>query len=159
VPGLVDSKVTRAALVIDFIDEALICSFGSPEEVPEALIVRSDNGSQFMASSVEQNLKGWGVHRQKTPFHCPEENSVIEGFMRTMKEECLWQQNLKTQEDGEKVLSEWIPLSNIMWRHQSLDHLTPVEYQNEFTHLQPEVLSSLTYGEHYIQYIIELPQE
>mgnify|MGYP005845443179 CR=1 FL=1 len=136
------SKVTTATVVNDVIDEAIISRFGTPEEVPEGLIVRSDNGPQFTANPVENNLKRWGVHRQKTPFHCPEGNSVVERFMRTMKEECLWQHHLKTIEDVEKVLLAWIPRYNTMRRHQSLHYLTPVEYRNKFTQHQPEVLRS-----------------
>ena len=136
------SKVTTASVVNDVIDEALVSRFGSPEGVPEALIVRSDNGPQFTANSVEQNLKRWGVHRQKTPFHCPEGNSVVERFMRTMKEECLWQHHLRTLKDVEKILSEWIPRYNTMRRHQSLGYLTPEEYRQKFTQNQPKVLRS-----------------
>lgn len=136
------SKVTTAAVVNDVIDEAIIGRFGTPEGVPDDLVVRSDNGPQFTARSVEENLKRWGVHRQKTPFHCPEGNSVVERFIRTMKEECLWQHHLKTLDDVERVLSEWIPRYNTMRRHQSLGYLTPVEYRKVFTKHQPKVLRS-----------------
>jgi len=96
------SMTTTAAVVNDVIDEALIGNFGTPEEVPEELVVRSDNGPQFTARSVDENLKRWGVHHQKTPYHCPEGNSVVERFIRTMKEECLWQHHLKTIKEFNK---------------------------------------------------------
>ena len=136
------SKVTTAAVVNDVIDEAIISRFGTPQGVPEALVVRSDNGPQFTAHAVQDNLRRWGVHHQKTPFHCPEGNSVVERFMRTLKEECLWQHHLNTLEDVEIVLSWWIPRYNTMRRHQSLGYLTPKEYRHKFTQHQPKVLRS-----------------
>jgi len=136
------SKITTASVVNDVIDQALISRFGTPEEIPEDLVVRSDNGPQFTARAVEENLKRWGVHRQKTPFHCPEGNSVVERFIRTLKEECLWQHHLKTLEDVERVLADWIPRYNTMRRHQSLGYLTPAEYRNAFTNYVPKVLRS-----------------
>ena len=136
------SKVTTAAVVNDVIDEAILSRFGMPEEVPKGLAVRSDNGPQFTAHAVQENLKRWGVHPQKTPFHCPEGNSVVERFMRTLKEECLWQHHLNTLEDVERILSEWIPRYNTQRRHQSLGYLTPAEYRKNFTFSQPEVLRS-----------------
>lgn len=136
------SKVTTATVVNDVIDEAILSCFGTPEEVPKALVVRSDNGPQFTAHAVQKNLKRWGVHHQKTPYHCPEGNSVVERFMRTLKEECLWQHHLNTLEDVEGVLSEWIPRYNTRRRHQSLGYLTPAEYRKAFTLSQPEVLRS-----------------
>jgi putative transposase len=136
------SKVTTAAVVNDVIDEAIISRFGTPEGVPEALVVRSDNGPQFTAHAVQDNLRRWGVHHQKTPFHCPEGNSVVERFMRTLKEECLWQHHLNTLEDVERVLSAWIPRYNTQRRHQSLGYLTPAEYRKKFTLSLPKVLRS-----------------
>ncbi|MBW2309268.1 MAG: IS3 family transposase [Deltaproteobacteria bacterium] len=136
------SKITTAAVVNDVIDEAIISRFGTPEGVPEALVVRSDNGPQFTAHAVQDNLRRWGVHHQKTPFHCPEGNSVVERFMRTLKEECLWQHHLNTLEDVERALSAWIPRYNTRRRHQSLGYLTPAEYRKKFTLSQPEVLRS-----------------
>jgi len=138
------SKATTAAVVNDVIDEAIVSRFGTPEGVPKALVVRSDNGPQFTARAVQDNLRRWGVQHQKTPFHCPEGNSVVERFMRTMKEECLWQHHLNTLEAVERALSAWIPKYNTMRRHQSLGYMTPEQYRIKFTRHRPQVLRSQT---------------
>jgi len=70
-------------------------------------------------------------------LYCPEGNSVVERFIRTVKEECLWQHHLKTLEDVERVLSEWIPRYNTMRCHQSMGYLIPVEYRIVFTKHEP----------------------
>ena len=67
---------------------------------------------------------------------------MVERFIRTLKEECFWQYHLKTLEDVERILAEWIPRYNAQRRHQSLGYLTPAEYRKAFTLSQPEVLHS-----------------
>ena len=51
--------------------------------------IRTDNGRQFVCGQVKDFCEKRGiVHTTSRPGH-PEENSVVERFMRTLREECL----------------------------------------------------------------------
>jgi transposase InsO family protein len=51
--------------------------------------IRTDQGSEFKAWSVQQYLEAEGIeHRLNTPY-CPEENGKIERFHRTLNEKCV----------------------------------------------------------------------
>lgn len=51
--------------------------------------IRTDQGREFRATSVQQYLKVQGIiHRLNTPY-CPEENGKIERFHRTLNEKCI----------------------------------------------------------------------
>lgn len=51
--------------------------------------IRTDQGKEFTAFSVQQHLATLGIlHRMNTPY-CPEENGKIERFHRTLNEKCV----------------------------------------------------------------------
>lgn len=51
--------------------------------------IRTDQGKEFIARSVQHHLATLGIdHRKNTPY-CPEENGKIERFHRTLNEKCI----------------------------------------------------------------------
>jgi transposase InsO family protein len=51
--------------------------------------IRTDQGKEFVATSVRHYLAACGIeHRMNTPY-CPEENGKIERFHRTLNEKCV----------------------------------------------------------------------
>ena len=53
----------------------------------------------------------------------------MERFIRTLKEECVWQHRFKNLREAEEVITQWIKFYNQERRHSRLGYMTPVEYR------------------------------
>lgn len=66
-----------------------------------------------------------------TPY-TPEENGLIERFIRSFKEECAWLNNFTSIEQARSVVAPWIDWYNRQRPHQALGYKAPAEYQQTF---------------------------
>ena len=55
----------------------------------EGIIIRNDNGSQFLAHNVRQYLQGKNITQEFTHIATPEENAYIESFHSNISRELL----------------------------------------------------------------------
>jgi len=55
----------------------------------------------------------------------PECNGIIERFMRTLKEECLYLHDFATLEEARRVLGEFITRYNTQWLIERHGHRPP----------------------------------
>jgi putative transposase len=67
-----------------------------------------DNGSIFLAKEYWDELKRLGIEPEFTPYRCPSANGIVERFIKTLKEECIWQYTFKTPREAEEVIGNWI---------------------------------------------------
>jgi len=111
------------------LQDAVLNSYKDVRSVPKGLRLRTDNGSIFLAKSYWDELKRLGIEPEYTPYSCPQANGIAERFMRTIKEECIWQHRFNTLQEAELVISEWIKFYNNQRRHSRLGYLTPVQYR------------------------------
>ncbi|NKB80774.1 MAG: transposase [Nitrospirales bacterium] len=63
--------------------------------------------------------------------YTPEQNGLIERFFRSLKEECVWQQQFESFEEGQKAINRWIRWYNEGRPHQALQYRSPRQYRNE----------------------------
>ena len=97
--------------------------------------VRTDNGKEFIATSVREYLRTHDIeHRLNTPY-CPEENGKIERFHRTLNEKCLrfgFHPNLSHDEFQYK-LDLFLHYYNFKRRHRGLgmEGFTPFQKLQE----------------------------
>jgi putative transposase len=68
--------------VITFLSEALL-----DYRYPESAVIRSDNGSQFIAKKFREYLGLKGVQQEFTHVATPEENANIDAYHSILKEE------------------------------------------------------------------------
>ena len=106
----------RALESVTALEDAIISRFGSFEEIPEDLCIRTDNGSIFLADAYQKCLKITGINQEFTPYHCPSANGVIERWMKTFKE-------------AEAEISTWIKYYNQQRMHSRLGYQSPNEYE------------------------------
>ncbi len=90
--------------------------------------LRTDNGSAFGAASFVAEVARQGLRLTKTFYRSPEGNAIVEGFFRTLKEECVWQHQFESFDEAERVISQWIRFYNEQKPHSALGYLTPKEY-------------------------------
>lgn len=92
--------------------------------------IRTDQGSEFRALSVQAYLREHGIeHRLNTPY-CPEENGKIERFHRTLNEKCVVGMYPKDSLDTlQYKLTLFLQYYNYQKRHRGLgmEGMTPMK--------------------------------
>lgn len=64
-----------------------------------------------------------------TSFNSPKGNAETERFMRTLKEEWFWLEEVSSLNEAQKRLSAWIGFYNNHYLHLALGYRTPQEYE------------------------------
>ncbi|MFA4902405.1 MAG: integrase core domain-containing protein [Desulfobaccales bacterium] len=64
-----------------------------------------------------------------TSFNSLKGNAETERFIRTLKEECLWLEEVSSLNEAQKRLSAWIGFYNNHYLHSALGYRSPQEYE------------------------------
>ncbi len=102
---------------------------------PESVVIRSDNGSQFIAKSVREYLGLIGVEQEFTHVATPEENAHIEAYHGILKKEVFQRIDYRTFGEVEQILKRYVIFYNNERLHGLLGRITPVEKWNSDKHL------------------------
>lgn len=94
----------------------------------ESLELRSDNGCHYGAKIFKDELRRLGINHTRTMVNTPKGNSVIERFFRSLKEECVWQNQFKNFEQAKEAVDHWIEQYNSRRPHQALGYETPQNF-------------------------------
>ena len=117
----------RAQEVIEVLDEAVLERF--PEGVRGAgLKIASDNGSAFLAESVQSLARDMEMELMHTRIRYPEGNGRCERVIRTVKEEEVWLNQYETLEEARERIAAFIEFYNHERIHSSLGYLSPRQY-------------------------------
>ncbi|MEM7173632.1 MAG: IS3 family transposase [Pseudomonadota bacterium] len=117
-----NAKTAEAAL-----EEALIHRFGHLGKVLAPLALRSDNGLVFSSKRFTETVKAYGLTQEFITPYTPEQNGLIERFIRTIKEECIWQHHFENLAHARQVIGQWIRHYNTERPHQALGYQTPAQ--------------------------------
>lgn len=102
---------------------------------PESVVIRSDNGSQFIAKSVREYLGLIGVNQEFTHVATPEENAHIEAYHGILKKEVFQRFEYNTFGEIEQILKRYMVFYNNVRLHGLLGRITPMEKWNKDKHL------------------------
>jgi putative transposase len=91
------------------------------------LIHHSDKGSQYASDTYTQTLEDYGIRISM----CEEvyENTHIERINETVKNQYLERMNIKTYQELKQKLNQVIKTYNNLRPHQSLNKMTPIQYE------------------------------
>lgn len=94
--------------------------------------VQTDNGSEF-EKYFKEAIKGLNLTHLFSYPHNPKTNGYVERFNWTIQDEFLFtcEDLLLYPNEFEKKLSEWMVYYNQTRPHQSLDYLSPYQYQEK----------------------------
>jgi putative transposase len=101
------------------------------KDVARGLAVRCDWGPQYIADAWIQEVKWLGITISPSYVGEPECNGIIERFMRTLKEQCLYLHRFQTLEEARRVIAEFIERYNREWLIERLDYRTPAQARAE----------------------------
>jgi putative transposase len=95
------------------------------KDVARGLAIRSDWGPQYVADAFRAELAWLGITHSPSFVGEPECNGVIERFMRTLKEQCVWLHRFATLDEARVIIGAFIERYNHEWLIERLDHRTP----------------------------------
>jgi len=105
---------------------------GKPEKI------RSDNGPEFIAGAISEWCKASGIEWEHIQPGKPTQNSLIERFNRTFRQDVLNSYLFETLSQVHKYANAWLWMYNNERPHSSLGYLTPVEFLLKYGKLSAE---------------------
>ena len=97
--------------------------------------IQTDNGSEF-AKYFEKACQYLGIDHYFSRTRTPKDNSYVERFNRTLKEQFLPNFTPDISLANQK-LTEWIIHNDFKRPHQSLNYLTPIEFHQKYHKVLP----------------------
>jgi putative transposase len=94
-------------------------------------IIRSDNGREFIAESVKTWLAHEGVQPAFVEKGSPQQNSFVERFNGTMRDECLNGEEFDSITEARVVIGAWVELYNTARPHRGLGMKTPAQFAKQ----------------------------
>jgi putative transposase len=73
-------------------------------------------------------LKVYGIRHEVTGKNRPDQNAYIEAFHKSIKEDCIWQNDFQTFQEADLVIHKFFHDYNWKRPHSSLKYLTPKEF-------------------------------
>ena len=98
---------------------------GFAKAIAAGLGLRHDWGSQYRARAFQAEIGWLGIRSTPAYVGEPECNGVVERFIRTLKEECLYLHDFETLEEAREVIGAFIERYNNGWLLQRHGYLTP----------------------------------
>ena len=96
------------------------------KDVARGLRIRCDWGPQYIADAWINEVKWLGMTITPSYVGEPQCNGVIERFMRTLKEQCLYLHRFQNLVEARRLIGEFIARYNTEWLIERLGHQTPV---------------------------------
>jgi transposase InsO family protein len=125
------TKDQHGPAVLASVAAALVVAFGSPENVPDGVELRTDHGPQYTGSDCAELVEQWHLFHTYAPVGRPTGNAVVERFIRTMKEEVVWLRDWESIDELRTALDAWVKRYNERRPHQSLAWRAPAAYRAE----------------------------
>ena len=116
------SKTAESAL-----KQALIARDGPLCKVKRPFFLRSDNGLVFPSRSYTALVKSYGLQQELITPYSPEQNSMVERVIRTLKDQCVHPHWFETLLHASRVMAAWIGFCVHQRPHQVLGMKTPAE--------------------------------
>ena len=95
--------------------------------VAHSMVIRSDNGSQFIANTVREYISLMGISQEFTHVATPEENAHIEAYHGTLKRDLFDRIEYKTMGEIEQVIKRYVVFYNNVRLHGLLGKITTNE--------------------------------
>ena len=100
---------------------------GFGKDIARGLKIRCDWGPQYIADAWISEVKWLGITISPSYVGEPECNGVIERFMRTLKEQCIYLHRFQSLTEARRIIGEFIHRYNTQWLIERLGHRTPAQ--------------------------------
>jgi len=105
---------------------------GYAPKIALGLGLRADHGPQYTADQFLDELRWLGIRPSPSYVGEPECNGIMERWIRTLKEECLYLHDFATLDEARGVIGEFIERYNREWLLERHGHRTPAAVRARF---------------------------
>ncbi len=98
----------------------------------EAMTLRNDNGSQFIATAVRQYLKDKGIYQEFSHVATPEDNAYIEALHSNLQREVIERFEFDSIYHAQMIIDRYYKWYNEKRRHGALNGRTPDFIYNQY---------------------------
>ncbi|HXQ28772.1 MAG TPA: integrase core domain-containing protein [Gemmatimonadales bacterium] len=106
---------------------------GYAPKIALGLGLRMDRGPQYTAHQFLGELRWLGIRPTPSYVGEPECNGIMERWIRTLKEECVYLHDFATLEEARQVIGEFVEQYNREWLLERHGYRTPVEVRRALT--------------------------
>jgi transposase InsO family protein len=124
------SRSCMARDAIRSVENAVLLAFNGT--VPEGLVLRTDNGPQYISKEFRSAMKLLGIKLEYIQKHTPEDNGDIESFHNSIKTDYIWPNEFRNFNDASIEIEKAFPDYNECRPHSSIDYLPPREFRRKF---------------------------
>src|SRR5262245_39665872 len=120
--------------VVEEIDEFTFRCVGQPMRVDpqrDCDVLVPKLSADVVADAFRNELAWLGITHSPSFVGEPQGNGVIERFMRTLKEQCLWIHRFRTLDEARTVIAAFIERYDHQWLIERLGHRTPATAPQE----------------------------
>lgn len=93
----------------------------------KGVIIRNDNGSQFIAHKVREVLQSLEAKQEFTHVATPEENAYIEAFHSIQQSELMDRHTFSSYYDAKQHIEKYMHWYNFKRKHGAISFLTPMQ--------------------------------
>ena len=97
---------------------------------PEEIILRTDNGSQFIANGLRNYCKSHNLSQEFTHVATPEENAYVESLFSCIQREVINRYEFESLYHAREVFKRYFNWHNNGRRRHALKRKSPIEYWN-----------------------------
>lgn len=118
------------------------------------IILRTDNGSQFIAKGLSKYLKDKPVIHEFTHVATPEENSYVESLFSNVERDVILRYEFESIFDSRDVFKRYFHWYNTKRRHHGIGRISPLAYWNsrwEHHPVRPPVVGQDFSGQDFFQ--------
>lgn len=120
------------SLATPVVSSALRQAVGSRSPTPGELLHHSDRGCQYTSDDYQTTLRTLGVTCSMSRTGCCYDNAVMERFFWSLKHEWTKFESFADLQDARLSVFRYIEtFYNTERIHQSLDYLTPVQFEEQ----------------------------
>lgn len=98
----------------------------------KGIVIRNDNGSQFLAHQVREYINKLQMNHEFTHIATPQENSYIESFFSVLERELIRRNWFDSYYHAKMKIADYIMVYNYRRKHRSLKRMSPYQYLNRF---------------------------
>jgi putative transposase len=110
----------------------------------KGVVLRNDNGSQFIAHRVRNFLKSSEVKQEFTHIATPEENSYIEAFHSILERDVVERNEFEGYYEAKQILKRFFTHYNEHRLHRSIGFVTPQQKWEEYVQSNTTILENLS---------------
>jgi len=116
----------------EMVIEALKKRFGSDRIPEEGIEFLSDNGPEYIKTTLKRFLENVGFVVCRTPIKSPESNGIAESFFRGFKRDYVYQSECESFDAVCRMIDGWVEDYNQKAPHGALGMLTPAKFYEKW---------------------------